>query len=70
MDTETLLRHIDAYLKRTGLKESTLSRRALNDGKAIARIRSGSRMWPETIQRMMDYMLASDGKESKVRRRA
>lgn len=56
-ETDILLAEIDAYLGRNpGIAESTLSRMAVNDGKAIARLRAGGRCWPETATRIRTFM--------------
>ncbi len=56
MDTKTLLKEVDRYLSKAKLSEATLGRKAVNDGKAIKRLRSGGRMWPETAQRLRQFM--------------
>lgn len=56
MDTNSILNQVDRYLIKTGMKESTLGRKALNDGKAITRLRAGRRMWPETVEKLTQFM--------------
>lgn len=56
MDTQSILNQVDRYLTKTGMKESTLGRKALNDGKAITRLRAGRRMWPETVEKLTQFM--------------
>src|SRR6478672_3548671 len=48
----TLLRSISDFCRRTGMAESTFGRRAVNDGKFVARLRDGARVTPETLQRV------------------
>ena len=55
--TDKLIREIDAYLGRNpGIAESTLARMSVNDGKAISRLRAGGRCWPETAERIRNFM--------------
>ena len=39
-----------------GVAESTFGRRAVNDGKFVARLRDGARITPETLQRVSEYL--------------
>src|SRR5258708_13817028 len=48
----TLLGSISDFCQRTGMAESTFGRRAVNDGKFVARLRDGARVTPETLQRV------------------
>src|SRR6185295_2056049 len=48
----TLLGSISDFCRRTGMAESTFGRRAVNDGKFVARLRDGARVTPETLQRV------------------
>ena len=48
----TLLGSISEFCRRTGMAESTFGRRAVNDGKFVARLRDGARVTPETLQRV------------------
>jgi hypothetical protein len=56
MDTNQLLRRVDAYLARTGLKESTLGQMAIENSRAIPNLRRGARMWPDTAARLVEFM--------------
>ncbi|MGH6814240.1 MAG: hypothetical protein ACREC6_00885 [Hyphomicrobiaceae bacterium] len=51
-----LLDSIVAFCRQTGLAESTFGRRAVNDGKFVARLRDGGRVTPETLERVSAYM--------------
>lgn len=51
-----LLEEIDSFLARTGMAETTFGKKALNDGKAIGRLRNGGRMWPETVEKLRGFM--------------
>jgi hypothetical protein len=52
----TLLGSISDFCRRTGMAESTFGRRAVNDGKFVARLRDGARVTPETLQRVNTFM--------------
>src|SRR5260221_7775848 len=52
----TLLGSISDFCRRTGMAESTFGRRAVNDGKFVARLRDGARVTPETLQRVNLFM--------------
>lgn len=55
-DTQILLQEIDAFIQSCGLAESTFGRKAVNDGKLVARLRNGRRVWPETAERVRAFM--------------
>src|ERR1044072_4038968 len=52
----TLLGSISEFCQRTGMAESTFGRRAVNDGKFVARLRDGARVTPETLNRVNQFM--------------
>jgi hypothetical protein len=52
----TLLGSISDFCRRTGMAESTFGRRAVNDGKFVARLRDGARVTPETLGRVNRFM--------------
>lgn len=51
-----LVQEIDVCLKATGMAESTFGRKAVNDGKLVPRLREGGRVWPETEQRIRNFI--------------
>src|SRR5947208_15701426 len=53
----TLLVSISEFCRRTGMAESTFGRRAVNDGKFVARLRDGARVTPETLQRVNQFIV-------------
>src|SRR3989440_428277 len=53
----TLLGSISDFCRRTGMAESTFGRRAVNDGKFVARLRDGARVTPETLTRVNNFMV-------------
>ncbi len=56
MAEDTILKEIETYCDRVGLKPSTVSRLALNDGKFFNRIMGGGRYRPETGEKMRKYL--------------
>lgn len=58
VDNDSIIREVEGFIAKTGMAESTLGRKALNDGKAIARLREGKRMWPETIEKLRAFIAA------------
>src|SRR5262245_18658068 len=52
----TLLGSISDFCRRTGMAESTFGRRAVNDGKFVARLRDGGRVTPETLNRVNQFI--------------
>src|SRR5215213_2128169 len=53
----SLLGSISEFCRRVGMAESTFGRRAVNDGKFVARLRDGARVTPETLQRVNQFMV-------------
>src|SRR3954463_7749752 len=52
----SLLGSISEFCRQTGMAESTFGRRAVNDGKFVARLRDGARVTPETLQRVNQFI--------------
>jgi len=52
----TLLDSISAFCRDSGIAESTFGRRAVNDGKFVARLRDGARITPETLERVSSFL--------------
>src|SRR5690606_41242870 len=59
MERSEILREIAAYCQLAGLAESTFGRRAVNDGKLVARIRDGGRISERTLKRIRGYIDAN-----------
>ena len=53
---EQIIQEITQFCRETGLAESTFGRRAVNDGKLAARLRSGGRVTTETVDRIHAFM--------------
>src|SRR5262249_21990676 len=58
-----LLDSISEFCRRAGMAESTFGRRAVNDGRFVARLRDGARIPPETLERVSAF-LTSQGVEA------
>jgi hypothetical protein len=52
----SLLDSISAFCRVNGIAESTFGRRAVNDGKFVARLRDGARITPETLLRVSTFL--------------
>jgi hypothetical protein len=52
----SLLDSISAFCRSSGIAESTFGRRAVNDGKFVARLRDGARITPETLERVSSFL--------------
>lgn len=63
MDQE-LLREIDGFLEQSGIAETTFGRLSVNDGKFVQRIRSGGRVWPETAEKVRDFIRSRSTQEA------
>ena len=57
----SLLESITAFCKHAKIAESTFGRQAVNDGKFVSRIRNGSRVTPETWERVAKYISKNGG---------
>ncbi len=51
-----LLDSISEFCRRAGMAESTFGRRAVNDGKFVARLRDGARITPETLEKVSAFL--------------
>ena len=52
-----LLADIEAFLKNTGMSASYFGKVAVNNSELVARLRDGSRVWPETEAKARAFML-------------
>jgi hypothetical protein len=60
MDTRTqLLGEISAFQAKVKMADSRIGLIALNDAKFVSRLRKGQRCWPETAQKVRDFMAAA-----------
>lgn len=51
-----LLKLVDAFLASTKMSETYFGRVTVNDGKFVARIREGGRVWPETADKVLAFI--------------
>src|ERR1043166_2292704 len=59
MKYDQLLSQISEFCRQTGMAESTFGRRAVNDGKLVARLREGKRITTDTLDRIQAFIAAS-----------
>ncbi len=55
-EIQRLIADIDSFLRHTGVNESTFGRRAVNDGKFVARLRSGRDCTLTTAERVRAFI--------------
>jgi RNase adaptor protein for sRNA GlmZ degradation len=51
---QELIKEIDAFIAETGLSEHRVGFLLARNGKLVARLRAGRRIWPETEQMIRD----------------
>src|ERR1700749_2591254 len=56
MKNDQLLAQISEYCRQAGMAESTFGRRAVNDGKLVARLREGKRITTDTLDRIRVFL--------------
>ena len=56
-----LLREIDAFVRQSGMAPTTFGRLAANDGKLVARLRSGKGITTRTVEKVRAYMRGNGG---------
>lgn len=54
--SKDIIRLIEGYCLEAGIAESYFGRLAVNDGKFMARLRSGGRAWPETVSKIEQFI--------------
>ena len=59
MKNDEILSHISEFCRQADMAESTFGRRAVNDGKLVARLREGKRITIDTLDRIQAYIAAS-----------
>src|SRR5436305_2388104 len=59
MKNDQIRRRISEFCRQADMAESTFGRRAVNDGKLVARLREGKRITIETLDRILAFMAAS-----------
>ncbi|MBI3112900.1 MAG: hypothetical protein HYZ04_00115, partial [Rhodospirillales bacterium] len=53
-----LLQEIQAFVRATGIAETTFGRLAANDGKLVARLRDGKGITTRTVEKIRAYLTA------------
>jgi len=48
-DKDAIIRRVERLHEKSGLAVSTISTRIFKDGKRVAALKSGRRVWPETL---------------------
>lgn len=56
MATAPLIERIEAFLSQTGMMPTVFGKAALNDPTFVFKLRKGRRVWPETAERVEDFM--------------
>ena len=54
-----LLLEIDSFLLDTGMAESTFGRKVINDGKLVARLRSGKGITTNTLEKVRKFIISN-----------
>lgn len=57
--TTELITEIEAAAARLGLAPSTVTERAGQGGRFYARLKSGARCWPDTAQKVREWIAAN-----------
>lgn len=72
LTSEQLLRRIDRFLKKTGMRATTFGREAMGDTAFVSRLRTGKREARSSTQKKaLDYMEANEcPKPSQPKRRS
>src|SRR3984957_11059726 len=59
MKNDQILAQISEFCRNADMAESTFGRRAVNDGKLVARLREGKRITIDTLDRIQAYIAAA-----------
>ena len=59
MKNDQILATIADFCRQAGMAESTFGRRAVNDGKLVARLREGKRITIDTLERIQAFIAQS-----------
>ena len=59
MKNDQILAQISEFCRNADMAESTFGRRAVNDGKLVARLREGKRITIDTLERIQAYIAAA-----------
>jgi hypothetical protein len=53
---QNLLSEIEAFLAETSMAASYFGKKAASNSELVARLQGGGRVWPETEQKIRDFM--------------
>jgi hypothetical protein len=56
VEISALIKQIESYCARHGIEETTFGLRAVNDGKFVARLRSGKTIQLKTYQKVSTFL--------------
>lgn len=56
MKAPSILDEIDAFLRESGMGASYFGKVATGNSELVARLRAGGRVWPETEQKVRDFI--------------
>lgn len=56
VDKPTLLADVEAFLATSGMTPTGFGKAVLGDPKFVPQLRKGRRLWPETEQKVRDFM--------------
>lgn len=54
----SILSEIETFLRETGMGVSYFGKSAVGNSELVSRLRSGGRIWPETEQRVREFIAA------------
>lgn len=63
MDSKSLMQSIEAFAKARGIKPATVTSRAVSNSRLYKRLENGGRVWPETAQRIMQWIAENAGQK-------
>ncbi len=66
MSRDELLARIDDCRRRFRLSDTSIGLGALNDARFVGRLREGRRCWPETAQRVIEYLAAYEAEATRL----
>lgn len=66
MDMTTLLSDVEAFLKRTNMAPTPFGAEALGDRHFVRQLRAGRRVWPETEQKVRQFMAKYEAPEAQA----
>lgn len=62
----TLLQEIEAFLPEAGIGEHRFGILAANNGRLVERLREGRRIWPDTEQRVREFIASKSASSERA----